>query len=301
MAGIQGFYDMHLHCGPEPIPRKFDAVTLGKVCAEAGMAGIVAKSHFYSTVPMAAISNTYGAGNVWGSVTLNHYVGGLNPDAVRGSLGLNRDGVPLLRVVWMPTVHAAAHLQTQAAAGCSYDIPSEWTGGVPAAGRQPISAIEPITILDERVTPRLTEILDIIAANRIVLATGHLSREEVFYLVALAKQRGVEKIILTHPMYKTTRLTAEDCAKLTTQYEGVYAEQSYGLVLIDQLAMQEVVAYIKAVGPEKTILTTDLGQPKLVSPPEGMAQYIQALAEHGISPQDIFTMGCKLPQRLILE
>ena len=58
---IQGAYDLHIHGGPEPIPRKYDFVTMSRRMAEAGMAGFVAKSHFYSTVPYAVLAEQYGA------------------------------------------------------------------------------------------------------------------------------------------------------------------------------------------------------------------------------------------------
>ena len=73
-----------------------------------------------------------------GSVVLNHYVGGINPAAVRGALGPSAGGEPYLKVVWLPTVHAAAHLTARHHEGEQYDIPPEWCGGTVSSLARPI-------------------------------------------------------------------------------------------------------------------------------------------------------------------
>ena len=78
-----GAYDLHLHIGPEAIPRKYDAIQAGEALAQDGLAGAVLKSHYYSTAPFVQMARERGRGNVWGSLALNHYVGGLNPFALR--------------------------------------------------------------------------------------------------------------------------------------------------------------------------------------------------------------------------
>ena len=41
---ITGLYDCHIHGGPEPIPRKYDFITMSRNMEEAGMAGLDRKS-----------------------------------------------------------------------------------------------------------------------------------------------------------------------------------------------------------------------------------------------------------------
>lgn len=290
--------DMHIHCGPEPIPRKFDCLGLSRELKAYDMGGAVIKSHFYSTVPFAALSDIYAEGNLWGSIVLNHYVGGINPDVIRGSLGQKRNGVSLLRVVWMPTMHAESHLKMQMEHGQVFDIPAEWTGGDKAGGSRKIEEITPINILAPEVQDNLKEVLSLIAANDIVLATGHLSRDEVFYLVPLAKEMGVKKIILTHPVYEATGLTVDEIAELCA-IDGIYAEISYGLMPIDNLPLEVIAEPILKLGPEKIILTTDLGQPKQITPPEGMQKFLEALAGLGISEEALQKMAAENPAYLL--
>ena len=47
---------------------------------------------------------------------------------------------------------------------------------------------------------------------------------------------------------------------------------------------------IKAVGPERTVLATDLGQVHNPPPHEGMRMYLQVLMEKGIPKEHLRTM-----------
>ena len=293
---MKGAFDLHLHAGPEVIPRKYDALEAGEALRQESMGGAVLKSHYFSTVPFVKMAHERGYDNVWGSVTLNHYLGGLNPFALRASLGMQHNGCQLLKMVWMPTVHAAAHLAIRKKDGELYDVPPEWTGGFITG--TPVEQVPPICLTDSAVQENLREILRIIADNGLILATGHISKEEVFHLVPLARSLGVEKIILTHPAYETTALTVEDILSLTA-LGGVYAEESYALMPIDNLTPADVASYIRGVGAEHTIMTTDLGQKARMSSGEGMALFASLMVAEGISPADIRTMMVDNPRKLL--
>lgn len=273
---IKDYYDLHVHCGPEAIPRKYDFLELSRLIKGSNMSGAVVKSHFHSTAPWAYMAAAHGYSNLFGSLTLNHYVGGINPNAILASLGLEYQGKPCLKVVWMPTLHARGHYKMQLKHGQEYDIPSEWTGNVPAKGRQKLSKIQPISIFEKETNKKFQQVLDVIAQYNLILATGHLTREEVLYLVPQAVKKGVKKIIITHPVYEATGLSTEDLLELV-KYQGVYVEQSYGLVLIDNIPIPQIAQQIKDIGPEHTILTGDLGQKQIIDPPEGMQEYLSYL------------------------
>ncbi|MBP5212226.1 MAG: hypothetical protein J6Z30_05150 [Pyramidobacter sp.] len=293
---MNGAYDLHFHIGPEVIARRFDALGTARSLEADGMAGAVLKNHYYSTVPFAKMAWDQGAENVWGSLVLNWYAGGLNPFAVRGSLGLKAKGHSLFKVLWMPTVHAAAHLRVRAALGSRYDVPPEWTGG--AVLGTPISRIPPIDVRAPEVQEPLKEILRIVAGEGLILATGHVSREEVFHLVPLARDLGVEKIILTHPIYETTKLSVADIRALTAP-GGVWAEQSYALIPIDGQTPARIAEYIRGVGAEHTILSTDLGQASRQTSGEGMKLLRELLAAEGVTKADLDLMSVSNPKKLL--
>lgn len=293
---MNGSFDLHLHAGPEVIPRKYDAIQAGEALRQEKMGGAVLKSHYFSTVPFVKMAHERGYDNVWGSVTLNHYLGGLNPFALRASLGMHHNGQQLLKMVWMPTVHAAAHLAIRKADGEMYDVPPEWTDGLITG--TPVEQVPPICLTDGAVQENLKEILRIIADNDLILATGHISKEEVFHLVPLARSLGVGKIILTHPAYETTELTVKDILSLAA-LGGVYAEQSYALMPIDDLTPVDVAEYIRGVGAEYTVMSTDLGQRSRMSSGEGMALFASLMEAEGISTDAIRTMMVDNPRKLL--
>lgn len=288
---MNGGYDLHFHVGPEVIPRRCDALRAGEELRRDGMSGAVLKSHYFSTAPFAQMAREQGFDNVYGALVLNHYIGGLNPFALRGSLRMG-----MLKIVWMPTVHAAAHLAVRKADGEQYDIPPEWTGGIITG--TPVDQVPPISITARDVQEPLKELLRIIAGQDLILATGHISRDEVFHLVPLAHSLGVTKIILTHPSYETTRLSLDDIRALTA-LDGVYAEQSYALMPIDGQTPDQVAGYIRGVGAEHTIMTTDLGQLGRQSSGEGLALFRSLMEAEGITPAELDLMTIRNPARLL--
>src|SRR5207247_5227474 len=74
---IAGAYDMHVHSGPDVMPRKFDDVLLAERVRDSGMAGFVIKSHYVCTADRAAlIRQLYPDVHAYGGVVLNNAVGG---------------------------------------------------------------------------------------------------------------------------------------------------------------------------------------------------------------------------------
>ena len=175
-------------------------------------------------------------------------------------------------------------------------MPPEWPGGLITG--TPVEKVPPICLTDGAVQENLKEVLRIIADNDLILATGHISKEEVFHLVPLARSLGVEKIILTHPAYETTELTVEDILCLTA-LGGVYAEESYALMPIDDLTPADVAAYIRGVGAEHTVMTTDLGQKARMSSGEGMALFASLMEAEGITQDEMRTMMVDNPRKLL--
>ncbi|MCH8940223.1 MAG: cytosolic protein, partial [Chloroflexi bacterium] len=98
---IRGAYDMHIHSAPDVLPRKFNDIVLAEHAVEAGMAGVVLKSHYICTADRANLINQmFPKLKAFGGLALNNSMGGMNPQAVdvAGRLGN--------KVVWFPTVDA---------------------------------------------------------------------------------------------------------------------------------------------------------------------------------------------------
>jgi len=292
--------DLHVHVGPELIKRKYTVDSLAAE-ARASRIGFVAKNHFRPTTADAARLAGCADSPVVGSVVLNLPVGGINAQAVRGALsGCKRDAAkaeldPLRFVVWMPTIHAEAHL----AHNNRFDILVEW-GGVPRfQTRFPEGSGLTVFAEDGKGLNRPTlEVLDLVAAEDLVLAAGHLSAAEVEALVPAAVERGVRRIVLTHPLYQATALSALRQRDLC-RYEGVYTELSYVNLEIDNLPMETYVEVVRTVGPDRVVLSSDLGQVNRKTLTEGWDDYRRQLASYGVSDAEFEIMASENPHRLV--
>lgn len=56
---LAGAYDMHVHSGPDVLPRKFDDVELARRAKEKGMAGFVLKTHYVCTSDRATLIRSF--------------------------------------------------------------------------------------------------------------------------------------------------------------------------------------------------------------------------------------------------
>src|SRR5919197_825333 len=98
---LEGAYDLQVHVGPDVIARRIDDIDCAREFLARGMKGFVPKSHYIQTGERAQVVTKAVTGSrVFGAVTLNHSVGGLNPVAVEIA---GRSGC---KIVWMPTVDA---------------------------------------------------------------------------------------------------------------------------------------------------------------------------------------------------
>jgi len=294
---VGGAIDLHVHCGPEGIPRRFDAVSLAEHVRSSGLGGVVLKSHATSTSNWAEIAYRLTGTRLYGSIVLNHYVGGINPMAVRGALGPAHGGVPYLKVVWLPTVHAAAHLTARHHEGETYDIPPEWCGGKVSNLAQPIDQVESINVLAPELQQRLDDVLRLVAQHDLVLATGHVGREEVFHVVQRAQDLGVQKIIVTHPCYDPPALGIQDLKALAAS--GAYVELSYILLDLGIVTFSQTADIMRGVGAARTVLSTDVGQIDRVSPAEGLAKLGSGLVEQGIPNEQIDIAMKENPRALL--
>jgi hypothetical protein len=96
---LEGAVDLHVHGGPDLVPRRYTDLELAARARDAGMRAIVLKSHVESTVGRAASVAAATGLEVHGGLVLNAFAsGGVDPEAVELSLQLGA------RVIWMPTV-----------------------------------------------------------------------------------------------------------------------------------------------------------------------------------------------------
>lgn len=263
------------------MPRKFDDVDMAQRIIAAGMKGYVIKSHYFCTSERAQlIRKMFPACNAIGSVTLNSSVGGINPAAVEMA---GRSGA---KVVWFPTVDALnemAHLAHAPADKLPYWAKIKQQMEAEGVFSPTICILKDGKLLDE-----VYAILDIIARFNMILATSHVSKAEAFALVKAARERKVERIILTHVDFPATFLTIDEQKELLKY--GAFMEHTYTTPATGKVAWEVVMEQIRAIGPDHVVIGTDLGQTAGVFPDEGLVLYANRLLENGFTEEEIRTI-----------
>ena len=213
---IRGAYDMHIHSEPDVLPRKFNDIVLAEHAVEAGMAGVVLKSHYICTADRASLINQmFPQIRAFGGLVLNNSMGGMNPLAVdvAGRLGN--------KVVWFPTVDAENEVKN--ITGENVDgKPQPYWMTIARAMREKGIAGDPVrVVVDGKVTHAAIQCMEVIAEYDMILATGHISPEEMLPVVKAAREAKVNRVIITHPEFPATYLD-QDQQRALGKYDVMF-------------------------------------------------------------------------------
>lgn len=287
---VQGAYDLHVHVAPDLLPRKTDDITLARRFGELGLKGFVLKSHYVPTTERAAlVRQVVPEVRALGSLVLNHGVGGFNPVAVEIAA---REGA---RFVWFPTVDAANEaLKTgrlppeKHPQWARLQVEFQDTGILP----NPLGVLD----LSGKIRAEARAVLRVVAHHGLVLATGHLSREEVLKLVEAALEEGVRYVVITHPDYPSQAIPVAEQRYLAQQ--GVFLERCLAPSWSGKVLWEDLFAAIRGAGVERSFLSTDLGQPKNPPVEEGLAIFAEILLQAGFDEGEVHHMAVKVPTLL---
>jgi hypothetical protein len=284
---IRGAYDLQVHVAPDVIQRRIDDIDLAREFQLHGLRGFVLKSHYLPTAERAQVVSKAVPGiRAFGAITLNHAVGGLNPVAVEIA---GRSGC---KIVWMPTVDAeneTAGLPT----GGNKKLPfwAEIQRELAAMGISPPR----MRVIDEagKLVPQARLCLELIGRHDMILATGHLGRDEIFALVKAGREMGLRKVLVTHAEFPSQNLSAAEQVELADL--GAWIEHCFTTMYTGKASWEGVFEAIRGTGPERCILSTDLGQ--TINPPvaEGFAMFAQKLLDAGFSTAEIQRMAVANP------
>jgi hypothetical protein len=288
---VRGGVDVHVHIAPDVVERRIDDVGLARRCEEVGLAGFVMKSHYTSTAERASVVRGVVPGiAALGSLVLNRAIGGMNPLAVEIAA---REGA---RVVWMPTTDSHAEREHLAHQGPNANLPV-WAKVEAEFSERGIKS-GPVATLDDAGVP-LPEtrlVLEVIAEHALVLATGHLGREELFPIVAAARDAGIEHVVVTHPDFPAQDLSIDEQLELAGM--GAWIERCFTTPHTGKCSWEQWIEGSRAVGPERTILSSDLGQ--ITNPPveDGLPLMADRLLEAGFGEDEVRTMAVTNTRRL---
>lgn len=280
-VSLKGVIDMHVHSNPDIRHRAYDDFELMEAAIRVGARAIVIKTHQGTTMDRAYLCNQHNQlmhGNsndftMFGSITLNRVVGGINLKAAEVALKLGA------KVVWLPTQSARNHLKkmNMDVSGC-------------------------VDVVDHgRVVSEVKELFRLINEYQAVLGTAHLSPEESFAVVEEARNAGGRNIVITHPEWWIVGMSMEEQIRMVRDYDVIlercYAQNMGGGVYKSNLP--DNLELIKAVGYEHVMVDTDGGQVENPHWELAMEEYMQYLADHGIPMEQIDYMTKVIPARLL--
>ena len=264
---LKGVIDMHVHSNPDIRHRAYDDFELMEAGIRSGARAIVIKTHQGTTVDRAYLRNRHNElvhhgdndFTMFGSITLNRQMGGINPSAVESGLKLGG------KVVWLPT---------QSARNGKIQLD------------QPVDGCVDV-LRDGKIVPELKDVFQLIKDFDVVLGTGHISPEESFRVVEAARDAGIRKIVITHPEWWLVGMSLDDQIRIVKDYDVIlehcFAQPMGGGKYKSNLPAN--LDAIKACGYKNVMVSTDGGQVENPHWEIALAQYIGYLADHGI-PQD---------------
>ena len=278
---LKGAIDVHVHGAPDSDSRSLDVLEMARIARRQGMRGLLFKNHHTHTASLAyLVSQAIPGIDVYGGIVLNSSVGGINPIAVE-HMALTTGGLGL--VVWMPTWDSEHYTRTL----------------------KPNPHFVSIS-RDGKLLPEVKEVLTLMARMNLSLATGHSSPDESLLLIREANALGVDRIIVTHPMAPAVGMTLEQQKKAARL--GAFLEYSFnpllpadtGKVKLEGgLPIETMGKFIRAVGTEHAIISSDLGQELNPIPTDGMISFFLMLKAYGFTEKEIEQMSKTNPAKFL--
>ena len=289
---LKGAIDLHVHAVPDLYKRPYTELEIARAAEEADYRAILFKSHFVVNADRALVINEVlrGRVKVFGGITLNHSVGGINPIAVLAAI---RFGA---KEVKMPTIHAAHHIEVS---GPTYSYFDE---------KLPLMFInlKGISVLDEKekLKREVYEVLEVIKNEDVFLGTGHLSYSELKVLIREARRLGVERIQVTHAESLYSYLTVEQQQEFADQGAIIEHQLSRCMPVYlrgkeGKLEPEEIYNNIREVGAERCTLGTDFGQLFNPHPVDGFRLMVRIMMKCGMTDAEMDWLIRKNPARLL--
>jgi len=282
---LRGALDLHIHSGADRVERLLsDDEAAGEALA-CGMRGVLLKSHTRCTLEgcLDTARTPEGARVAFASLVLNSPQYFADGDAVSRAL---RDGV---RVLYMPTTMAE---------NSANPLNADRARMFLSRGGRPVSGLPPI--------------LESAARYNRTVATGHAGARDRQAVLAACSRAGVRTVLVTHPEYHVTKMSLDEQRRIAQRFPNVLFERTLYSIIDEAAAREEpgrmrlvperlerMVEAIREIGPERTVLTSDLGQAFLPRPTEGFAIFLDALAGEGIPEADIELMTKVNPLRCL--
>jgi hypothetical protein len=287
---LQGAIDLHHHGYPEFTfrcrPRLDDADELA-ICRDAGMRGIVLKSHMWPTVGRAYLLRRLVPGiDIYPSITLNAVAGGFDPIAVESAA---EQGA---RVVFMPTWGAAHDIERGGFSRFMAAYLARAKSLKPEKGLRVVGA-------DGKVLTDVKECLAVAAQYKMLVCTAHIAPRESIALAEAAKDIGIAEIVFSHPDSKSVGATRDEIREMAQRGAIIEFCVNGFMPGIQRTSPRTAVEIIEEVGADKAIFTTDSFYEAEPPGAEMMRIIIATMLRIGMKIDDLRKMVRTTPVRLL--
>ncbi len=157
-------------------------------------------------------------------------------------------------------------------------------------------ALVHVTGADGQLLPETRDVLRAIARHGLILATGHLARDDTFAVVDGALKEGVAHIVVTHPEFTCQDFSIEDQVSLAAR--GCLLERCLTTPWSGKTTWEHVFDGVRAVGVERSLFSSDLGNPDYPAVEDGLALWADRLLGAGFDEGDVQQMIVGQSRRL---
>ncbi len=283
---LAGCCDLHVHASPEVNMGPVDEPTTAKMARDMGMRAIVFKPLVWPTVRSAQLVGSMVPGiRLYGGVALNVTSGGLDPAIVDAAGRLGG------KTVWMPTWSAANDIKNGGFSKAFKEL-------LPIVDKYPIKGI---SVVDENgaLRPEAREIVRLAKEYDMILSTGHISPYESKCLAKEAQACGYCKLVFAHPISNSVGATYQDIKDMVELGAWVEHTAIPAFSRRHPKPMDKIVEGLLVVGPEHTIITSDVANPDNPPGPIMLQTFLASLIEHGVKRKDIERMTRDNPAYLL--
>lgn len=284
---LRGAIDLHVHGQPDlttALNNRGSDLEVALLAKDYAMAGWVLKSHLWPTMDRANLLHDQlsdSGFSVWGSITLNPPVGGLEPAAVEMAAAHRA------KIVFLPTWGSAADVARDGY--ISMLLRRYCPHFEDYVGRSALS----VTDSAGRLTGRALEVIDTCKGLDVCIATGHVSLAESRAVADRCAEIG-QRLLITHPLHYM-----QSPSELDYFVErGAFIEFNNAPLLHPDghHHIRDVHEAMLAIGPESVVLTTDIFSRWVPPEPECLRMFVEQLAYLGWSAEDIHSMVVANPR-----
>lgn len=289
-ALLRGAIDLHHHGFPEfslEHPTRHDDAAELAHARDAGMAGIVLKSHMFPTTGIAwRLAREVEGISAFASITLNPSAGGFSPICLEAAA---RQGA---RVVYFPTWGAANDISR---GGISHYL-SKWIKSAAA-----LTPDQGLTVTDSHgvVRGEVSDCLAIAAEFGMLVATGHVSPKESLALVGEAKRLGVRDVMFQHPDSHSIGASRAEIRELAAAGAMVEFCALGFLPAFQRLSIPDCLEIIAEIGADRVVLTTDCFFGWMPPAAELLRITLGSLLFHGMAEADAARLVRDNPRRML--